>query len=215
MKSNSNPSVSPDARERILQTAIRLFAEKGLHATTTRMISQEAGVNISLISYYFNGKEGLYQTILRQHAEFVETNVKSIFGSSLEQPMTRELFTRTFKLLMSTILENCREQANMKAILMAEINAGMPHSVELFDTVFDKVMNRLMSFVERAKQAGIVRPEVDAAFFVSLYVRSIDIYLQMSRCPAKITGGMLQIPQDNAKILQQMTTIFLEGALSK
>lgn len=49
-----------EARERLLQTALRLFAEKGFAKTSTREIAQAAGVNIAAISYYFGDKAGLY-----------------------------------------------------------------------------------------------------------------------------------------------------------
>lgn len=50
-----------EARERLLHTALRLFAEKGFAKTSTREIAQIAGVNIASISYYFGDKAGLYR----------------------------------------------------------------------------------------------------------------------------------------------------------
>lgn len=50
-----------EARERLLQIALRLFAEKGYAKTSTRDIAQAAGVNIASIKYYFGDKAGLYR----------------------------------------------------------------------------------------------------------------------------------------------------------
>jgi AcrR family transcriptional regulator len=49
------------SRERLLLTAIRLFAEQGYGATSTREIAQAAGANSAAISYYFGDKAGLYR----------------------------------------------------------------------------------------------------------------------------------------------------------
>ncbi len=49
-----------EARARLLQTALALFAEKGYAKTSTREIALAAGANISAISYYFGDKSGLY-----------------------------------------------------------------------------------------------------------------------------------------------------------
>ncbi|TXF74950.1 TetR/AcrR family transcriptional regulator [Chryseobacterium sp.] len=49
--------------ENILFTAEKLFAEKGFEGTSTREISKEANVNISMISYYFGSKEKLFERI--------------------------------------------------------------------------------------------------------------------------------------------------------
>ncbi|MEZ5606746.1 MAG: CerR family C-terminal domain-containing protein [Burkholderiaceae bacterium] len=48
------------ARQRLLLTALTLFAEKGFAKTSTREIAQAAGANIAAIGYYFGDKAGLY-----------------------------------------------------------------------------------------------------------------------------------------------------------
>jgi AcrR family transcriptional regulator len=52
---------SQDARSRLILAAIRLFAEKGYEAASTREICDAAGANISAIRYYFGDKAGLYR----------------------------------------------------------------------------------------------------------------------------------------------------------
>lgn len=54
------------ARERLLQAALRLFAEKGFAKTSIRDIGQAAGVNIASISYYFGDKAGLYRAVFAE-----------------------------------------------------------------------------------------------------------------------------------------------------
>ena len=52
-----------EARQRLLNTAVRLFAEKGYTKTSTREIALAAGANIASISYYFGDKAGLYRAV--------------------------------------------------------------------------------------------------------------------------------------------------------
>jgi TetR/AcrR family transcriptional regulator, regulator of cefoperazone and chloramphenicol sensitivity len=52
-----------ESRERLLHTALRLFAEKGYEKTSTREIAGEAAANIGAISYYFGDKAGLYRAV--------------------------------------------------------------------------------------------------------------------------------------------------------
>ena len=49
------------SRERLLLTAMRLFAEQGFARTSTREIALAAGTNVASISYYFGDKAGLYR----------------------------------------------------------------------------------------------------------------------------------------------------------
>ncbi len=55
-----------DTRQRVLDTAGAIFAEKGFRAATVREICREAGVNIASISYYFGDKERLYIEAVKQ-----------------------------------------------------------------------------------------------------------------------------------------------------
>ena len=53
-----------ESRARLLQAALRLFAEKGFAKTSTREIALAAQANIAAISYYFGDKAGLYRAVL-------------------------------------------------------------------------------------------------------------------------------------------------------
>jgi len=48
-------------RELIVETALRLFRERGFEATTMRAIAAEAGVSVGNAYYYFSSKEQLVQ----------------------------------------------------------------------------------------------------------------------------------------------------------
>lgn len=66
---------SEQTRTLILETALRLFAERGYDRTTMRAIAQEAGVSVGNAYYYFSSKEhlvqGFYDRIAGEHAAAV------------------------------------------------------------------------------------------------------------------------------------------------
>ncbi|MBS0447604.1 MAG: CerR family C-terminal domain-containing protein [Proteobacteria bacterium] len=51
------------ARERLLQAALRLFAEHGYAKTSIRQIALAAQANVAAVSYYFGDKAGLYRAV--------------------------------------------------------------------------------------------------------------------------------------------------------
>ncbi|MEU2163918.1 TetR family transcriptional regulator [Streptomyces sp. NPDC019208] len=65
------PAKSEQTRTLILETALRLFQERGYDKTTMRAIAQEAGVSVGNAYYYFSSKEhlvqGFYDRIAEQH----------------------------------------------------------------------------------------------------------------------------------------------------
>lgn len=68
-------SKSEQTRALILETAMRLFRERGYDKTTMRAIAQEAGVSVGNAYYYFEGKEhliqGFYDRIAAEHRQAV------------------------------------------------------------------------------------------------------------------------------------------------
>lgn len=58
-------------RERILEAAAEVFAEKGLRDATVREIVAAAGVNLAAVNYHFRGKEGLYAEVLEREMRAV------------------------------------------------------------------------------------------------------------------------------------------------
>jgi AcrR family transcriptional regulator len=56
-----------ETSEKLIAAAERLFAEHGYRGVSVRMIAAAAGVNWSLLGYYFRGKEGLLSEVYRRH----------------------------------------------------------------------------------------------------------------------------------------------------
>ena len=71
---NTNGSLEPNARERLLETAIKIFADKGYAGTSVREIVEQAGVSKPVLYYYFQSKEGLFLAILEM-AENLQTEL--------------------------------------------------------------------------------------------------------------------------------------------
>ncbi len=57
---------NPDTCARILDAAELLFMQHGFEATSMRMITSEAGVNLAAVNYHFGGKEALIQDVFRR-----------------------------------------------------------------------------------------------------------------------------------------------------
>jgi AcrR family transcriptional regulator len=57
-----------DTKERILDAAERLFAERGFAGTSLRSVTKEAGVNLAAIHYHFGAKEALLHQVFARRA---------------------------------------------------------------------------------------------------------------------------------------------------
>ena len=58
-----------DTKARLMDAMVRLFADRGFHATSMRAVTQLAGTSVSAANYHFGSKEELLRAALRQRAE--------------------------------------------------------------------------------------------------------------------------------------------------
>src|ERR1700682_3996592 len=59
-------AASDRTREKLLEVAGKVFAERGYQAATIREICVRAGANVAAVNYHFGDKLGLYTEILQQ-----------------------------------------------------------------------------------------------------------------------------------------------------
>ncbi len=60
----SNEPIKKSTKERLIEAAGQLFAEKGLKETTVRDICELAGANVAAVNYYFGDKEKLHEEVI-------------------------------------------------------------------------------------------------------------------------------------------------------
>lgn len=58
-----------ETKDRILDAAEKLFAEKGFADTSLRMITAEAGANLAAVNYYFQSKDALIMAVFARRLE--------------------------------------------------------------------------------------------------------------------------------------------------
>lgn len=75
------------SKERIMESATKLFAQKGFDAVSIREICKDAGVNLCLISYYFGSKQELYNTIIYDLIEKQTQYADQFFDTAID-PVT-------------------------------------------------------------------------------------------------------------------------------
>jgi AcrR family transcriptional regulator len=94
-------------RDRIIEAAGEIFAEKGFDATTVRDICQQAEANVAAVNYYFGDKQRLYvEAVVRAHRWRMER--ARLPEWSIDTPPERKLadFIATFIRRIRTGPEN-------------------------------------------------------------------------------------------------------------
>jgi AcrR family transcriptional regulator len=89
--------------ERILSTALDLFAVKGYDATAVREICEAAGITKPTLYHFFGSKEGVLQALVT--SGFVR--FRRLVDSAMAQPGT---FRERLKIVARALFENARQQ---------------------------------------------------------------------------------------------------------
>ncbi|MEZ8227021.1 TetR/AcrR family transcriptional regulator [Vibrio splendidus] len=84
----------------LIDAALKCFLRDDYHKVTTRQIASKAGVNASMIRYYFGSKEGLFEDMIR------ETLTPLIDAMASPEMSQMEGFKGFFKLYYDTMSVN-------------------------------------------------------------------------------------------------------------
>ncbi|NVJ92222.1 MAG: CerR family C-terminal domain-containing protein [Methylocystaceae bacterium] len=157
MSDKKKKKTGKDAKEKLLQAAIKIFAIHGFEGASTRLLTKEAGVNISAIPYYFESKEGLYEAVVRhiisQASEKVGEMIQHIKAaleeSTLTQPSAREFLHQFIKSMTIFLLSEQNTPYFAQIIVREQMQ---PSSI--FEILYDDfmgpvhaILTRLISFL--------------------------------------------------------------------
>jgi AcrR family transcriptional regulator len=142
-----------NTRERILEIATDLFAEKGYAGTYVREIVEKAGVSKPVLYYYFQSKEGLFYAVLEWAVEVQRKVLNEVFeasGSVLDR----------FVFLYRRVYEGIQEYQSLYKMIHGLIY-GPPQGAPEYD--FYKFQADMFVAVKRIYAEGVSAGEIKKA----------------------------------------------------
>ncbi len=204
----------PDkARTKILKVATKLFGDQGLEATSTRQIAAASGLNISLISYYFGGKTGLYKTIIYEHALKIKENLDLILHHHGKEKFTAQVFKKETTMIVRHLVEMRLSDVSIAKIFMAERTQNMPYAREVFESLMKSTMDQLVGMIKQGQDQGILKSDFPPGVFLVLMIESVLGYFMVQDCQLKMWSQTYQLPKDKEKFIQLVSHIFTQGIL--
>ncbi len=142
---------SVDARDRIVDAALTIFAELGYAGATMRVIAQKAGVSSGLIHHHFKDKEGLWNLVgQRISDDFLETVSEGTDVDDAAEALRR---------VMANYQRYWREHPQALRFQLWRV-LGAPEDERKERS---KLLNQFfVPKVKRAQDAGVVRSDIPA-----------------------------------------------------
>ncbi len=97
-----------EPKERILECASQLFAQRGFSAVGVREIATNADVNISMVSYYYNGKTGILKAIIDEYFNEVKNILKTISETNFDPETSLKFLIREMMRLFNERHDLCK-----------------------------------------------------------------------------------------------------------
>lgn len=151
-------AVHDQTRERLLSSALEIFAEKGFREATVREICAKADVNAASVNYYFRSKEALYVEVLEFSCRQASERYPDDKARDLSVPVEERLFyfVQNFlqRLLDDTHLGHhfklfTREIADPSKALDQVLETSMKPRCSLIHDIIDLVLGTGVTEMDR------------------------------------------------------------------
>jgi AcrR family transcriptional regulator len=139
-----------ERRAQLIETALKLFAERGMERTTTKDIADAAGVAPGLLYHYFRSKDDVFWAIVERYNP--QPELSRILASASERPAAEVLTraaTRAYELLA--------ERRDLVRLILREAFTR-PELQQQLRALQHTGIRILTSFLAARIEAGELRP---------------------------------------------------------
>ena len=155
MQSIPSPATKP-TRQRLLEAASRICAERGLHAATTREIADAAHVNEVTLFRHFGSKDKLIAALFERSvaAQTEALNAAEPEGNNLAHDLRR--YARRFDQMLFA-------HEPLIRTLIGEAHRQPEAARQVISDAVKPMRRRLMDYLRAAQKAGSVRSDLKVA----------------------------------------------------
>ncbi len=206
-----------DTRERLLDAAEQIFAERGFEGASMRAVTQAAGASVSAANYHFGSKEALLRaTLMRRVGPLNERRLARLDALEAEadgRPLKLETIIEAF---LRPVFEEHASSVDATARfrqVAARIYSDPPEVVaamkrELFGPILARFVGALVATLPEKSREEI---ELGFQFTVGVMVHVISGHLVTA--PSSEDGGFecCSLRLSNESVLQQMIAYVAAG----
>lgn len=205
---NRDSETAPDSnREALLQAAKTLFGSQGYDGTTVRQVAELAKVNISLVSYYFQGKEGLYRACLDQFGRNRLDVAKRILVKT-DEP--NEFWLR-LKMFIEEMINSHILEPDLYKMVHREMELGANIVPDIFEKFFLETFKTVIAFVKSGIESGLLRDDLEDKAMAGMIFSTITNYCRADQVSKKYFGQTLTDKKYRERVIALIHSVFKEG----
>jgi len=153
-----------DIKTRILLAAKKLFAQQGYDGTSVRQICDEAGANVSLVSYHFGGKEKVFEALFEHF--FPDHMMNELAEESMSSPV------EGIRRIIGEVVKFTMTDREMSDIVQLEITLRTHRTATVF-RFLDPVWTRVRELLQEGKEQGVF--QIESVSYAMLQVMGVAL----------------------------------------
>ncbi len=181
--------------DKILQTAHRLFVQKGYTATSMRQVAEEAGIGKATIYHHFPDKQTIAMALLEKRGGRMDEALELVRAE--QDPRER------IRVAVTTYFNSLTESLDIMQIVRREVPSGRDMIQEGFISFLQESMALLADAIRRGTQQGVFRPVDPTQAATTLMTMIIGTFART------YLGG--EYPQLTEEAAAALLDIYLQG----
>lgn len=194
----------PSTRQRLIHAALELFASQGVTATTTKQIAESSGVNEVTLFRQFGSKHGLLLAVIEEAAVFTQ------LGQTLiQQANQTSNIHQALKDYATACLQALDRVPEVVRSVVGEAGQFPAENREALGRGFTQANHAVAEYFQTVVDQGQLQTHLPAEKLASLLNGMLLGYAVI-----EFTSEFHQLWQDRNDFLENLVTLFLQGAVS-
>jgi AcrR family transcriptional regulator len=197
-------------KERILDTAETLFAEKGFQAVSVREITSAAKCNLAAVNYHFGNKENLYLEVFRSRWVPRAKRVQESFRQSLTSKKNLSP-SAVIRALAEAFVEgplSDAERLRHSQLMSRE----MTQPTEAFEHVAEEVIRPFFREVAQTLESALSNKISQEQIMLNIFsIFAIILYFNFARVAVSRLTGREYDTSFRASLVEQITQFSVKG----
>jgi TetR/AcrR family transcriptional regulator, fatty acid metabolism regulator protein len=189
-----------DRRRQILEAAVKVFADKGFHASRVGDVAEEAGIAYGLVYHYFASKEDLLETIFRTTWTEMLARVREVEEAGVPA-------AEAVRQVTALLLRTWRRDPDLVRVLVREVTRNQHVQQEIEEIA--EAMLALERIVRRGQETGEFRPELDPRLAAAVFYGALEEVLS-----SWVLGTLPDRDEDIARAEKNVVALLTGGLKS-
>ncbi len=204
MMKGTPPSPKKSKEALIVDAALKIFKQKGLHKARMSDISKKARISYGLVYHYFKNKEDLFEAILNRWWQGLFEVMAIIRTERREAPLE-------LRGIIDYFMDTYQDHPDLVNIFVTEISRSTTNLTAKRLKNFQEFMFLTDGIMLEGQKAGVLRKDFKARYLTYIFLGALETFVSaMVLVDQKIKGN-----RQKERIAESILEVFLNGASSR